>query len=315
VGSDRLRAVWEAAGAPQGLRYEAQTLHGQFGETSLVIRRDHMGREGIFVVAELRYPELFLDLEVEPATTVQKVVGGGVLIGDPSWDRDHYVRARDEGQVAAVLREIVPSMQNALLRRMDDRTLLVEVRDPGQSGARMERFVAAAVGLATRVDEVRQALPAPPAMRDALDEWRALALQVGGALETARMRIVGELSTMPAEVRLAFDDEGQPFTTWVSVSTPSPLDESQRFSWKSEDGPAADAIERTYSGEARELLRILVEDVDELTIEPDRIAACFGVPLGVVRNGRTLTGTAVEQRLSRMARLINLLRGHAGPYR
>ena len=315
VGSDRLRGVWEAAGTPHGLHYEAQSLHGRFGETSLSIRRDHMGRDGIFVIAELRYPELFLGLEVVPASAVQKVVGGGALIGDPSWDRDHYVRARDEGQVAAVLRELVPTMQNASLRRMDDRTLLVEVRDPGQSGPRMERFVAAAVGLAARMEEVRLAVPAPPRMIEALEEWRALALRIGGRLETARMRIDGQLSAMPTEVRLAFDEKGQPFTTWLSVSTPSPLDASQRFSWRSADGPAAAAIERTYSGEARELLRILVDDVQELAIEPDRVTACLPALLGVANEGRTLTGAAVEQRLTRIARLINLLRGHAGPYR
>lgn len=222
VGSDRLREIWEAAGGQHGLRYEAQTLFGQLGGTTLAIRRDLMGRDGIFLLAELTYPELYLALDVRPATKVQMMVGGGVRIGNPGWDRDHYVTARDEAQAAEVLRSIVPATTNATLRSMDDRRLTIAVRDTGATRARMETFVAAATDLARVFEARRVAIPPPTAMKDALGAWRELATRIAGPLETARLRIEGAVGTMRAEVRVAFDEEGQPLSTWLSVIPPSP---------------------------------------------------------------------------------------------
>jgi hypothetical protein len=312
VGSDRLRAIWAGVGEPHGLRYDAQSLVGRFGETTLAIRRDHMGRGGIFVVAELRYPKLHLELEVEPASSVQKMVGGGARIGDPSWDRDHYVLARDEAQVAEVLRAIVPALRNASLRRMDDEQLVVEVRDSGQSRARMERFAAAAVALARAFETVRRDLPPPPAMAPALEAWRALARRLNGALETARMRVEGRLGALGAEARIAFDGAGQPMTTWLSVRPPSPLDDEHRFHWVAADGAIEAAMGERFEGEARELLKIVGDGARELEIEPARLALCLPAPVGLPG---ALDAAQTERRLSRMARLVSILRGPTGPYR
>ncbi|HJL16786.1 MAG TPA: hypothetical protein RMH99_14075 [Sandaracinaceae bacterium LLY-WYZ-13_1] len=312
VGSDRLRSIWEGVGEQRGLRYDAQTLWTRVGETTLVIRRDHMGRGGIFVVAELRYPALHLDLEVEPATSVQKMVGAGARIGDPSWDRDHYVLARDEAQVAEVLRTLVPRMHNASLRRMDDERLVVEVRDSGQSRARMERFAGAAMDLAAAIEELRQALPAPPAMAEAVPTWRDLATRLGAVLETARMRIEGRVGTLPAEIRMAFDEQGQPLHAWLAVSPLSPLDDEHAFHWTEGARDLASELAARYEGEVHELMRIVATEAREIEIEPARVAVCLPTPVGLDGG---LDAAQTEQRLSRMARLVTLLRGQAGPYR
>lgn len=307
VGSDRLRELWTAVGHPHGLTYDAQALFGRVGETEVVIRRDHMGRGGIFVIAELRYPELHLDLEVEPATAVQKMVGGGARVGDPSWDRDHYVIARDEQQVANVLRAILPAMTGATLRRMDDQRLVVEVRDAGLSRARMEQLATATMALARALERTRGRLPPPTGMDGAVEQWRALADRLGAELETARMRVEAQLGQMSAEVRLAFDGEGAPMHTWLSVAPPSPIDEEHRLRWRAGDGASVEAL----SGDAREIARVLIGGADELSIEPERVTVRLGQVLGRDR----LDAPQVEQRLSRMAQLVSLLRGQAGPYR
>lgn len=314
VGSDRLRAVWEDIGRGLGLTYEAQTLWGAFGETSLVIRRDHAGRNGIFLLAEVRYPELHLSLEVQPATSVQKMVRAGARIGDPAWDRDHCVLARDAAQVSELLRQLIPAMQNASLRRLDDRMMTVAVRDAGQSRARMQRFCAAAVALARAMEEARRNVPPPPAMRGALEEWRELARRLDAELETSRMRIEGQSSLLPAEVRLAFDAGGQPLSTWLSVRTPSALDEEHRFRFTRGDPDSS--LEARFRGEALELMRVITKSASEVEIVPERVSVGLDMVLGVYREQSPMfTAAAAEQRLSRMVRLIAILRGQAGPYR
>ncbi len=257
VGSDRLRSLWQAVGTPLELQYEAQTLSGRFGETQLVIRRDHQGRDGVYLVAELSYPELFLDLVVEPATGVRKLMGGGVLVGDPPWDRDHYVVARDEEQAAAVLRLLLPALAGARLRRFDDRRLTLELRDSGQSRTRLSRFANAAVYLARAFEAVRVAIPAPTGMRDAVEDWRARARTMGAPLETARMRIAGTLGAHAVEVRLAFDTGGRPLHTWLSVSPSLPFDEMHRFRWSADDGPASAAIAARFRGAIGDLAAVV----------------------------------------------------------
>ena len=299
----------------------------------MAIRRDLLGRDGVFVTAELSYDELHLDLEIEPATKLQKVVGGGALVGDPTWDRDHYVRARDEAQVEAVLRAIVPAMKNATLRRMDDRRLTIAVRDTGASRSRMAAFVGAAAQLARAFEAVRADLPPPPAMREALPVWRELAARLASELEPARMRIEGQLGTLAAEVRLAFDADGAPLSTWLSVTPATPIDEEFTIRVVASDDATAQ-LEARYDGELRELVRVISGGAHELAIEPERVTVCVPRLLGVSEDApqsapsRGLpkiswgggdapfaVAADAEQRLSRLARLVTLLRGQAGPYR
>jgi len=334
VGSDRLREMWAGIGAEHGLRYEAQTLFGTIGGTTLAIRRDLMGRGGTYLIAELTYDELHLDLQVEPATKMQKVVGGGVTIGDRDWDRDHYVRARDEEQAAEVLRRVIPATANASLRRLDDERFTIEVRDAGVSPTRMERFVDAATTMARAFEAVRSDLPPPTVMKASVESWRALATKLEGELEVARMRIEGRLGQLGAEVRLAFDERGQPMSTWLALIPPSSLDADHALSVDAH-GDAIGAIEGQFEGEVCELVKTIAAGATELAIEPERVAVCLpgllGLPAGhdALEGPRALprisasdeddseplTVARVEQRLGRLARLVRMLRGQAGPYR
>ncbi len=312
IGSDRMRAVWEQAGREHALRFDAHGLFGRFGETALKISRDHQGRGGVHLVAEIRYPELHLDLSVEPASAVRKVIGGGVRVGHEAWDREHFVVARDAKQAATLLDALVPALSGARVRRFDDRLLTLELRDSGLSYSHLSHFVAAAIRLAGRLDALRRELPPPDAMADALDAWRTLARILGAELETARMRVEGELAGLAAEARVAFDAQGQPSSTWLSVRPPSPLDAAHSFVWRSEEGSSRDAIAARFGGEVGELMAVVCADAAEITLEPERVMLCMPELLGL---SSSFTAKAAERRLERMAQLTNVLRGHAGPYR
>lgn len=326
IGSDRLRDLWTSIGEPLGLRYEMQQLTTQLGDTELRIRRDHLGRDGIHLVVELSYPELHLGLEVEPATRVQRLVGGGTQIGVSGWDKEHYVRARDEAQVAEVLRALVPEMNNARLRRMDDTRLVVQVRDGGSSGARLERFARGAMGLGRALERVRAAMPPPSALAGVVDEWQTLADRLGAPLELARMRIAGTVGVAPAEVRVAFDEDGEPFCTWLSVEATTPLDEAHRFRLLARDDDPRARIAQRFEGDAVGLLETLAHGASEIEITPERITAQLPAPMGLTRQPPWIQireqtpkakpdAASVEQRLGRLAQLAQILKGQAGPYR
>lgn len=324
VGSDRLRKVWEEVGARFGLVYEGQALRRQLGATALTIRREHRGRDGVFLVAELAYPPLHLDLVVEPASAVRRVIGGGVLIGDGEWDRDHHVIARDPEQSAIVLRKLHPRLPRSKraelpridgtrdpeLRRMDDRSMTVDVRE---SASVLEGFARGAVQLAAIVEEVRADLPPPTAMRAVVDEWRALARALSGSLETSRMCVRGQLGGLPAEARVAFAADGSPLCTWLSVEPSTPLDAEQVFAWRAEMGPASDAIAARFKGSVAELCAVVCQDTTELDLQPDRVLVRLPHPLGLPPTAHG--ATFAERKLERMAQLAVALRGVAAPYR
>ncbi len=317
VGSDRLRAIWEQVGAPLGLRYEAQTLRGSFGETGLVVRRDHQGQDGVYLVAALRYPDIGLDLTVEPASALRKLVGGGVRTGDAKWDGDHYAVARDEEQAAIVLRKLIRPLRSAQLRWLDDHTLAVAVRDTGASRASLERFVSGAAGLAKYFEEqVRTCLPPPTKMQGVLEEWRSLERTLNARLEPARMRIAGQLGEHAAEVRLELDAQGEPLHTGLAVKPSTPIDAGRQLRWMIDDGPASDAIAPRFTGELGERLAVICDGARELLVEPELIALCLPAPLGLAREDGAIVSVAfAERRLERMAQLATLLRANAGPYR
>lgn len=310
VGTDRVRALWEAVGRQHGLTYDEQSLRGRMGETELVVRRDHMGRDGVFLVGELTYPELFLELSVEPASAVSRLVGGDVRIGEAEWDRDHTVSARDAHQSAAFMRALLPALKGARLRRLHDRALAVELRDAGQSQAQLQAFVGGAVRLARRFEELRRDLPPRTGMEAAVIGWRELAQKLGAVLETARMRIAGTIGESAIEVRLALDGDGRPDGTWLSVHPTSPIDDAHCFRWHVSAGPASDAIALRFSGEIGQLAAILAHEARELRIEPERVAVCVPSVLGL-----TLPVEAAERRIERSVQLAALLRGQVGPYR
>lgn len=316
VGSTRLQAMWSAVGTTHGLVLEDDLLRGRIGDTELTIRRDHRGRDGIYLVAEITHPPLHLDLAVEPASALRQMMGGDVTAGDVSWDRDHHVVARDAAQAQKVLQALLPWLKAVRLRRLDDRGAVIEERDAGQVRERLDAFLATTRSFAQALERERATLPPPTGMEAALPEWRALARTLSGPLETARLFVRGTLGTFDAEVRLAFDGRGRPLCTWLTVDTPTPFDREHVFAWYAQQGPASDAIAARFRGPTAEHVTALAEGASELAIEPERLVVRLPFPLGLPdAEGRAQGAAYAERKLERMAQLALALRGVAAPYR
>ena len=133
----------------------------------------------------------------------------------------------------------------------------------------------------------------------------------------------------------AFDDDGKPLSTWISVSPSSAIGTEHEIHIDGDTAGVRAQLERRFDGEVLEILKVIAHGAHELEIERERVSVCLPALLGVdpgepaskkaralttiaigAEQKRTLlTGAIVEQKLSRLCRLITLLRGQAGPYR
>jgi hypothetical protein len=59
VGSARLELLWETVARHTGCEPEGTTMRTTVGSVSVDVRREHRGRDGVYVVGELRYPAGF----------------------------------------------------------------------------------------------------------------------------------------------------------------------------------------------------------------------------------------------------------------
>ncbi len=305
IGSDRLHELWSTIAAQHGLHFDAFGLRGRFGEVELRIDRDVQHGAFVLVVA-MRYPSLHLGLSI---VAEKSFFARDVRIGDDAFDEAHTVRARDAYQASTFLGPLLPSFSGARVRYLDDENLALEVRGAGQTRASLERTVQAAVSLARLLDAARQVIVPPRALDSALPAWKDLARRLNATLETARMRIETEHAGIRIEVEVERDEDA--FHSMLLTVTPShPFDEQQRFEWKKRDGSSA--IDARFSGELRELGRLVCKDASDLRIEPERIVLALPRVLGLHAE---FTSAAVAQRIERMVQFSNALRGQSGPYR
>ncbi len=308
IGEDRRAAVWEQASTPLGFVYaeRAATIH--VGDTEVSVARESRGREGTFLRTEVRYPELHLDLHVEPASWTARTLRTGVLIGDEPFDAAHRVDARDPDQVSGFLRELLDALAGQELSSMDDTTAVLETKDGGGDRIRLTAVLARAKRVAEAIEAARRKIPPPTGTDAALDEWRALATAVGGTLETARLRIDAEMMNAQAMVRF---ESVSPPRTLLRFLPAARLDvvNALHASGREALDAAADAHARTDLGD---LFRMVVRDIEELRIDEGVSVGFAGVP-GLSEGA--WSAPDVQRRLELMARLARRLGNESGPYR
>ena len=324
VGSPRLQVLWRSVAAEVGLEQVGAQMQGRVGQrVSVKIRREHRGRKGLHLVAELRYPQLHLELQLRPATGLRKHLGGGVLTGDATWDRDNYLLGRNAPQLSDFIARLQPALRPFQLAQMDDTHLLVEHRGSGQKAAALRAFAGQVVELARALEGALGAIvpPGAPGLDWDLPAWKACARRLSGALETARMAVPeGSLDGQPASLVSAWlvgDADEEPLgTTELSLRHGAALGSALELTmdrdtdglrWARGGAPVALDQISELTVEARTQLEALAARVGALTLSPETIRA--SIP------GLLLDPAPGLEALDAAARLGLLLRRSAGPYR
>jgi hypothetical protein len=315
IGSDRVHAVWESVAAATGLALdERDRLIGRRADADVVVRREHCGSAGVYLVGEIAVASLGLGLDVRPAGRLARMTagwGGHLVIGDPDFERRHHIEGREEAQVAAFLDDALRARLDAFGDfRLEDAAVRVQQRDAGLNPKKLVEFVRAVLDVADAIPAARARVPAPAAMAEGLGGWRELAARLGAPLETTCMAVRGHLHGRAADVVTEWEHAEEPARTRITLAAEPALDAAYALAVTvtPEAPPALDALPiGRWPAEARAVLAPLLEGAESLEVASERTVVVL--PRGLVDPAPAL------DRLDLMARLQLALRVTQGPYR
>lgn len=310
VGSDRVANVWRHVAEANGLRFDGEAMTGTMGAATLRISSDHRGKDGLFLVARLSYAPLHLRLDGGLKGGFHRLFGKGVDLAtieqlSKSFVEKHYLIGRDADQVIRVAQVLLPSLQRYRLVDISDDALTIDKRDFRQSVAELEKFTKRAARLASVVEQVRLAIPAPRLMQPGEDSWQHLAQRLGGSLERARMAATGSIDGIPVRVETSWSDEGKPLSTLLELELSSAIDRKKHLHWA--DGSWLIGGPQSLDTSARTTTEAITAEALALLAEETRVVVTMLAPV--------LDTKPVLAQLDRMALLASALRVGTGPYR
>ncbi len=304
VGSDRISRIWQTVAEQHGLTLEGQQLSTQLGEVAVTIAREHRGSEGAFLTGSLRYSDLHLELDGGERTGLRRVVSDGIDTGDEHWGRRHYLTGRDPAQITSFFHSLSDLTKHQLID-IDDEQLMVATRDAGQSQAHLDRFAAAVLALARRIEPARKSIIPPLPMREALKAWRRLAHRLGGPLETARMAVQGRYQGCKVLIGTHWSTDNVPLRTVLMAQTLSPVEQDHQLVWA--DGTLQHGVMNALPVVAQKRFERVVQGALALSVTQDTLKLIDPAPQ-----------VCDKQLLARLELLLSLAASFThqqGPYR
>ncbi len=276
VGAERIELNWRNVAETTGFNYVDGLLRRGVGHLDIEIRREHRGKKGVHLVADLRYPDLGIGLSVAEGA------------GPSARDAVHTRILREHLDAAWAYRRPVEG---------DDRGLTFELANAGHSVEPLHSFVTHAHQVATALEAAREQLPAPASLAGRLAQWRRAARGLGGRLRVYAMRIEGSRDEMPFLLGVTFKPSGELDEYVLRVQLTHALSQRHHVQWR-RDGPAvelgSDAAELTHAA-----TRIRIDATRlEVALDPEQADLEDAV-----------------SRLERALDLARRLSGRVGPYR
>lgn len=188
---------------------------------------------------------------------------------------------------------------------VDDEHLVLEHKNAGLSRRPLEAFVGLLGTLGRALPAARAAIPPPASMVDRVDDWEALARELDGALERARMIVSRRLGAHPASVATEWDADGAALRTLVGLR-PARLPAAERLEWTGQPLLPGQLPEGLPRG-VRRLLHEL--DADAMAVSVNARAATLVRPAPLEEPLSALGSLDV------LGQLVGELRAGRGPYR
>jgi hypothetical protein len=213
VGSVRLELLWATVARQLGCEAEGTTLHHQVGSVHVHVRREHRGRHGVYVVAELRYPNLGIGLALDPVVDHPRLV------------------TRHDTQARWLRRQLATCLAATPPRAADDEHMVIELADAGTQARRLQSFVSDVLDLANALDAVCGEIPPPVSMQHSLERWRAAAQSLGASFEAAAVRIRLERERDRLHIHPRWSRRGEPRGIVLELLTAEPIDRRYHVHW------------------------------------------------------------------------------------
>ena len=305
IGSERVSAIWSQVAGSLGMQLEGESMRARVHDTDVLIRREHRGADGIFLVGELSFPSLHLGLDGGLSSGFRRIVGGGVQSGQAVWDRRHYLAARHPAQFGPMLRTLMPALVEVDLYDIDDEQAVIQSREAGLTLGPLQKFASRSLALARSLHDARQQIPPPPGMESVIADWRLLAEKLEGRLETARMAVFGSIDGARIEIVTSWDPDGEAVATTLSTEPSVPPREEQLIEWQ--EGTFVRGGVEGLPESCRVLLEEMLRSALRFSIENRTVELDLPAPQ---TEAGLLLGAA-----QRLVALASGLRAGSGPYR
>lgn len=307
IGSDLMKEAWlRVAQELPALRVDSEGgLTGRVGEVDISVGRELRGADGVFLTAELKYSSLQLHLDGGLVSGFRRFLGGGVEIGDPSWDKQHYLTGREPAQVEAFIQAFQGALQQAELADISDEGMCFEVRDSGMRHAPVKRLAGVALEVAGRFPSARAAIPPPAALAHALPAWRRLAARLDGEVELARLAIKGRWQGQAVQVTTEHSAEGEVLHTEIALVPSLRLEVEHQLIWL--DGEVAVGDLGRLTKRAHAQFAQAIKGAHALHIRSNLLTLWL---LGPLANPKP-----IPRRFADLEKLAGALTNRAGPYR
>lgn len=304
IGQARVATHWVNVGERRGFTFANMGLQQSRKDLQIEVQREHRGDEGTFLVARFTYPSLGLHIEGGLRRGLRRLALG-VGLGGGDFEKKHYVKGREDRQVADFMHALIAVLKPFSVERIEDTRMEIAREGSGHSEQALEHFVLDVLAVADAWTKARNAMPAPIEMREGRDSWAALGRRLeDGRFDAGDMSVHGKLDGLSVEVVTEWKGD-TPTQTRVSLTPDDRIDAELRFELDGEQWHWGDPEQ--LSGEARALVDAMLEGATYLTVDEERLELELDAP--------QLDGAELLKRLRSLAALASLLRTHAGPYR
>jgi hypothetical protein len=300
VGRARRALTWATVAEKHGLAVDAEQerMTATVGAIDLAIALQDRGALGLYALATLRWPDLGLELHVEPRSLTDLFVRE-VDLGPGDAARRVTVRAREDAQVRAVLGgEVLAALAAFKEVHLDDEGGTLAAPGGAPTVAQLETFVTGALAATRALAFGVARVPPPQAMAPNVPAWGAFAQGHGARLAVGAMLIRDvRLGTEVGEIATLWSRTGEVEGTAVRVAMSPPLD------------APLDLASPALSQEARDLASAITAEARGVRLGPDALEALVAGPLD--------DPASVEPLLEKLAMLARAVRGAppTGPYR
>ncbi len=281
VGSERTELVWRGVAKRTGFEYVDGALTRGIGLCQVEVRREHRGIDGVYLVGEIRYPDLGMDLDLEKR-------GGRIVVTGRDRHQAEFMQERLRAAIAAC------PPQSA-----GDRRIVCELADSGSRAAPLEHFARRLWALAEAMESARTEIPPPASMEPLLPEWVHAARAIGGDLQRSSMRIAAVREQMRVGLYTQWKATGEPEYLVVEVRPIEPLASRHHIRWRANGS--------TLPPRAFLHLVPLCRGSDGMIIDRERLRLFLPPPAYSLRDALV--------RLDGMVTLAKRLSGRTGPYR
>ncbi len=309
VGSARMHALWSSVAERTGWRLQDDELVQRVHAASLRIWREHRGRQGLYLVGEVGYESLGLGLDGGSRRGFRRFMTASPVQGSAVFEKQHYLVGRDPAQVEAFtealgLWQMDPGA--ARLADIDDEHFVAELKNAGLSRRPLEALIELLTTLSRALPAARAAIPPPTSMHAQLGDWEALAQELDGTLERARMIVSGRFGVHRARVATEWSADGTAQRTLVELRPRSGLSGVEALGW-SEQPLSPGQLPAELPRGVRRVLEELDGDALAVSVSPESLTLARPAPLG-----EPLSALGGLQMLERLLEEIG--RGR-GPYR